>query len=114
MTQSPVVVTCARTHRIEQTHAETLARVEETAAGWLQVRRQVPIDPYIADFCCIDASLIVELDGGQHLDQIAYDEVRTRHLEACGFQVLRFWNGDVLREIEQVVEEIRRMLHAGS
>lgn len=66
------------------------------------------------DFCCIGARLIVELDGGQHLDQIAYDEARTRQLESCGFHVLRFWNGDVLRETEAVIEEIRRMLHAGS
>ena len=53
-------------------------------------RRQHPIGPYIADFACIDKKLLIELDGGQHQDQIVYDQHRTVFLEMQGWQVLRF------------------------
>ena len=80
--------------------------------GW-KFRRQVPIDTFIVDFCCIKAWLIVELDGGQHADEKQhYDDLRTRHLKALGFRVLRFWNREVLREIDGVIQEISRMLNA--
>ena len=59
-------------------------------------KRQVPLGPYILDFLCRDARLVVEVDGGQHADQIAYDARRTAYLEHCGLRVLRFWNADVL------------------
>ncbi len=106
----------ARSLRVERTDAEAKLwrALRNRQLDGFKFRRQVPVDPYIADFCCKDAKLIIELDGGQHLDQLAYDEARTRRLEACGFQVLRFWNVDVLRETDAVVEDIRRMLHAGS
>lgn len=64
--------------------------------GW-KWRRQVPVDHYIADFLCVDAKLVVELDGGQHSEQVAYDARRTAELKLQGFRVLRFWNSDVLR-----------------
>ena len=69
-------------------------------------RRQHEIDPYIVDFVCADSMLIVELDGGQHADQVNYDERRTRHLQAGGYRVLRFWNNDVLMNIEGVLTVI--------
>ena len=69
-------------------------------------RRQHDIDHYIADFACTEALLIVELDGGQHADQADYDERRTRHLQARGYRVLRFWNNDVLTNIESVLAVI--------
>ncbi len=69
-------------------------------------RRQHEIDHYIVDFVCTDSLLIVELDGGQHADQLDYDERRTRHLQAGGYRVLRFWNNDVLMNIESVLEVI--------
>ena len=53
-------------------------------------RRQRPIGPYIVDFVCLKASLIVEVDGGQHAEQVAKDEARTRFLEKEGFRVIRF------------------------
>ena len=74
-------------------------------------RRQVPIGDYIVDFACIEAKLIIELDGGQHSETRSYDEKRTKQLEENGFVVLRFWNNDVLTNSEGVVEEILRMLH---
>ncbi len=69
-------------------------------------RRQHEIDHYIVDFGCTDAMLIVELDGGQHAQQQEYDNSRTRHLEAKCCRVLRFWNNDVLVQIESVLEVI--------
>ncbi|MFC5570928.1 endonuclease domain-containing protein [Lysobacter yangpyeongensis] len=73
-------------------------------------RRQVPIGGYIADFACPQAKLIVEIDGGQHALQAEYDAARTRKLEALGYRVLRYWNGDVLLRLESVVDDIHRHL----
>lgn len=73
-------------------------------------RRQRPIGPYIVDFVCLEASLIVEVDGGQHAEQIAKDEARTLYLEKKGFRVIRFWNNDVLANTESVLETILQNL----
>ena len=72
----------------------------------LKFRRQFPIDRYFVDFACVALKLIVEPDGGQHADQIAYDEERTRVLGLCGWRVLRFWNNDVLETIDGVAQAI--------
>ena len=69
----------------------------------LKFRRQVPLGPYIADFVCFENKLIVELDGGQHADAVAYDEARTRWLEGEAFHVIRFWNNEVLANMEGVL-----------
>ena len=66
----------------------------------------MPIDRFIADFCCADAKLIIELDGGQHDQQQARDQNRTAVLELIGYLVLRFWNNDVIRNMDGVLEEI--------
>lgn len=73
-------------------------------------RRQHPIGNYIADFVCIERKLIVEVDGGQHAEQLDYDAARTAWLEAQGYRVLRFWNNEVLQNIEGVVTVIRAAL----
>jgi len=73
-------------------------------------RRQYPVGPFITDFTCLDAGLIVEVDGGQHGDQQAKDEARTRFLEGHGFKVLRFWNNDVLRQTDICLEVIASAL----
>ena len=73
-------------------------------------RRQVPIGPYIADFVCLDAKLVIEVDGGQHNDNAHNDARRTALIEAQGFRVLRFWNNDVLGNTEGVLEVIRQSL----
>ena len=74
-------------------------------------RRQVAIDEFIVDFCCIEGRLIIELDGGHHADELArYDEARTKQLEARGFRVLRFWNSEVSRDTEGIAEKIGRLL----
>jgi very-short-patch-repair endonuclease len=66
-------------------------------------RRQQPIGPYIADFVCFEAKLIIELDGGQHADMLEQDAARTQWLESQGFAVLRFWNNDIMSNIEGVL-----------
>jgi len=61
---------------------------------------------YILDFVCLESSLILEVDGGQHGEQTGYEENRTQRLQAAGFYVLRFWNNEILKEIESVREKI--------
>ncbi|WP_130617790.1 endonuclease domain-containing protein [Dyella amyloliquefaciens] len=81
-------------------------------AGY-KFRRQFPIGVYIVDFICVPARLAVELDGGQHLEALDYDNARTRFIESQGFRVLRFWNDDVLMRTDAVLEKILRELAAG-
>jgi very-short-patch-repair endonuclease len=69
-------------------------------------RRQVPFPPYVVDFLCDDAKLVIEVDGGQHDWNRAKDEVRTRHIEQLGFRVIRFWNNDVLSNMDGVLQQI--------
>jgi very-short-patch-repair endonuclease len=71
--------------------------------GW-KFRRQHPIPPYIVDFCCMEAKLVVELDGSQHDADV--DAARTAALERQGLQVLRFWDNQVLADIDEVLGEI--------
>ena len=76
-------------------------------------RRQVVIEPYIVDFVCLEARLIIEADGGQHSDQVTYDARRTVRLEGMGYLVMRFWNHEVLGELQTVREHIRAALIEG-
>ena len=78
--------------------------------GGHRFRRQVPIGRYIADFACLEAKLVIELDGGQHQERQSHDQVRDRQIEARGFCVLRFWDNEVFRETEAVLEQIMRAL----
>ncbi len=74
----------------------------------LGFRRQVPIAGYIVDFACSAKKLIVEVDGSQHADDSAAsrDALRTRRLEQDGWSILRFWNDDVLSDIDNVCQHI--------
>jgi very-short-patch-repair endonuclease len=73
-------------------------------------RRQALVGPFIVDFASRRAKLVVEFDGGQHEWQQASDARRTRHIEDAGYRVLRFWNHDVLGNLEGVLSEIQRAL----
>jgi len=74
-------------------------------------RRQHSIGPYICDFACLEAFIIVELDGSQHVEQSDYDGRRDTFLRSRGFRVLRFWNHDVLRNTASVLDTIFEALH---
>jgi very-short-patch-repair endonuclease len=86
---------------------------------WLRLRdrrlfgfkfvRQQPVDRYIVDFACRDAHLVVELDGGQHADSL-YDAERSKVLAAHGYEVLRFWNNDIITNVDGVLQSIAARL----
>jgi len=107
-----VTVQFARDLRQQMTDAERrlwyLLRRKQLEG--LRFRRQAPVGKYIADFVCFRERLIVEVDGGSHVDAQAYDEARTAWLESEGFRVLRFWNNDVLGNQEGVLERILEAL----
>ena len=73
-------------------------------------RRQHAIGSYIPDFVCIEKKIIIELDGSQHLEQEEYDKERTKYLESQGYKVIRFWNNDVVKNIEGVILAIMNAL----
>ena len=73
-------------------------------------KRQVPIGSFIVDFVCIEKRLIIELGGGQHQTNQVYDAHRTTELSQRGFQILRFWNHDVLQQFDIVTEMIYKAL----
>jgi very-short-patch-repair endonuclease len=104
----PVILDRARRMRREMTQPELKlwSILRNRALVGVKFRRQMPIGNYIADFCCLDRRLIVELDGGQHAEQEAADVLRRRFLATEGFRVLRFWNDQVLSGSEFVVAEI--------
>ncbi|NGP16955.1 DUF559 domain-containing protein [Devosia chinhatensis] len=86
----------ARTLRRNETNAEHVLwqMLRNRQIDGRKFVRQYPIEPYFADFACREAMLVIELDGGQH--ESAADIIRTAHLNACGYSVLRFWNNEVL------------------
>jgi very-short-patch-repair endonuclease len=101
----------ARKLRLWQTDAEKFLwrRLRDRRLPGAKFRRQAPIEGHVADFVCEDARLIVEIDGGQHAGNKA-DAVRTARLEAAGYAVLRFWNNDVMTNMDGVLEKILEML----
>jgi very-short-patch-repair endonuclease len=65
-------------------------------------RRQHPLGRYVLDFVCLEARVVVEVDGGQHVERSEYDRVRADWLEQRGFRLLRFWNDEVLNHTDAV------------
>ena len=98
----------ARSLRAEPTDAEALLwfHLRDRRLDDHKFRRQRPIGPYFADFACLEARLVVELDGGQHVEAAANDIERTNFFEMQGYRVLRFWNNDVLTHTAVVLEQI--------
>jgi very-short-patch-repair endonuclease len=74
----------------------------------LKFRRQFPLSAFITDFCCRERHLVVELDGGQHAEpaSVARDNFRSRQFDERGYRVLRFWNNQVLMNIDAVLQAI--------
>jgi very-short-patch-repair endonuclease len=98
----------ARRLRRNQTDAERVLwfRMRDRRLDGWRFKRQVPVDRFVVDFFCPDGKLIVEIDGGQHEQEKERDANRTNALEAMGYLVLRFWNNDVMRNTDGVLETI--------
>jgi len=107
-------------HRLRETTtgAENLLwrRLRRFPVSGSHFRRQVPIGPYVVDFACMAARLIIEVDGSQHgRDDISKrDERRTRWLEAEGYCVLRFWNNDLVTNMDSVLDAIYAAIYGSS
>jgi len=97
----------ARAMRREPTEAED--RLWQELRGRrldkIKFRRQVPVGKYVADFLCAESRLIVEIDGSQHAESL-HDQQRDADLKARGFRVLRFWNDDVMKDLNAVCDTI--------
>ena len=111
---SPKSLARSRALRRDSTEAEKRlwSIVRNRNLDGCKFRRQVAIDSYVVDFCCIAERLIIELDEQHANARKRYDDARTRELVAHGYRVLRFWNSEVLQESEGVIQEISRMLSA--
>ena len=100
--------TKARILRRNQTDAEAALWRKLRGRGLdnYKFRRQVPLGSYVADFLCKEAMLIVEIDGGHHSAQVEYDQHRDAFLRAGGYEVVRFWNNEVLTNLNGVLESL--------
>jgi len=101
--------------RRQQTDAELL--IWQCLRGRLyecKFRRQHRVGPFYLDFVCLEIGLIIELDGSQHLEpqQQQADELRTLYLQKMGYRVIRFWDDEVLRDTDTVLDEIAREVQA--
>ena len=101
----------ARRMRRGMTRAEVLlwAKLRGGAIGY-RFRRQAPVGPFVVDFACVEARLVVEIDGATHAtaEEVGRDDARTRYLDHEGWRVLRFWNWEVVENIDGVIEPIGR------
>ena len=99
----------ARNLRKESTDAEKLLwrKLRSKQFLGLKFRRQQSIGKYIVDFVCFEKKIIIEADGSQHIDNSEYDNIRSEWLFSQGFKVLRFYDNDILRNIEGVLEVIK-------
>src|SRR3990167_8015554 len=106
--QSILLKERARSLRRNMTIAEKKlwAHLRSKRFSSIRFRRQAILGNYIIDFISFDPKIIIEVDGSQHIDQAAYDETRTEYLSSLGYKVLRFWNNDVLNNIEIVLNTI--------
>lgn len=98
----------ARRLRREQTDAEKSLwqAIRSRQLSGFKFRRQHPVGCYITDFCCVKCKLIIELDGGQHALETDADNRRSHFLSQHGYHVLRFWNHEVLTNLEGVLQRI--------
>lgn len=99
----------AKSLRTHQTEAEQRLWYHLWAHRFMKLKfkRQKPMGSYIVDFICEERMLIVEVDGGQHTEQLVYDQRRDAWLRGQGYTVLRFWNNEVMQQLDGVLEKIR-------
>jgi len=99
----------AKTLRQNSTKAERLLwrNLKAKQMKGFKFRRQEPIGNYVVDFVCFESQVVIEVDGSQHMVEVAKDKERERWLRSQGFTILRFWNNEVLRNLEGVLEVIR-------
>jgi very-short-patch-repair endonuclease len=111
---SPKQKTFARRLRRKQTDAERKlwSRLRDRKLCDGKFRRQHPIGPFVTDFCCMEIGLVIELDGSQHMQQAQADQHRSRYLEQRGYRVLRFWDNEVLANMDAVVDQIVRVMNS--
>ena len=97
-------------HRLTPPETRLWVRVRRRGPGRPTFRRQHPIDPYVADFCCVEASLIVEVDGAVHdaPDQLRHDAARDGFLRASGFDVVRLSAADVMSDPDAAADRVIR------
>lgn len=102
----------AKLLRSQQTEAEKRLWYHLRARRFmdLKFKRQKPLGNYIVDFICDEKRLVIEVDGGQHAEQLGYDQRRDAWLRGEGYTVLRFWNNDVMQQLDAVLEQIRIMI----
>jgi very-short-patch-repair endonuclease len=107
-------VSLARELRQHHTDAESTLwmKLRNREMGGVKFRRQQPIGPYVVDFVSLRRRLIIEIDGGHHNEERTKerDEERTMRLEERGYRIMRFWNNEVLTNLEGVLEKIRETL----
>ena len=100
--------------RSQMTEPEVIlwSRLKRLRAEGFHVRRQAPFRGYFLDFVCFERRLVIEVDGAHHGEaaQAAHDELRDAVLRREGFRVLRFWNGEVRRNLDGVMYSIRAAL----
>ena len=103
----------AKALRAQATDAESLLwrHLRAHRFAGFKFKRQQPIGPYIVDFVCLSARIVIEVDGGQHSLGTS-DEARARYLEANGYRVLRFWNNEVLENTPGVLSAIDTAINA--
>ena len=104
------IATIAKTLRKKSTDAENVLwkQLRRKQLEGLKFRRQQPRDNYVVDFVCFEKRIVIEVEGGQHSIERDKDSERDNYLVINGFKVLRFWNNEVLQNIEGVLEMIRK------
>ena len=104
----------SRAMRTDPTEAEEKLwrRLRNRQLVGMKFRRQHPIGPYVVDFYCHEAGLVIELDGSGHRkeDSADYDRIRSTDLQSMGIKVIRFWNQEVIDDLEGVLQAIRDAL----
>jgi very-short-patch-repair endonuclease len=110
MTKSLIGI--ARRLRTQSTSSEDLAwqQLRGRRLDGLKFRRQVPIAGFVADFCCLDLRLTIEIDGKHHLNQLERDAARRQLIETHGYIEIRFSNDEVKERLDWVIEEIRQTI----